>query len=218
MLLERLFNAASSGRAERKVYSEINPRHIGDGSRVPREFKEGEAYFKVRLSEMFLRDERRWWREFVPITVCLGQFIFDGKRQEVPFVVSNQLLRADEKYVNGANIEYRNTTIIGPVPYVGDGISLFAALYRAKVNELSVGLFGFMGNLAKSFDVSGLSKYLDIAQPLAKGLEDVLGMRDVEFCMGIRNEIRDAGREKGLRETLIKLALSTGSIGKVASV
>jgi hypothetical protein len=175
----------------RKFSAPILQSNIEDGRHPVRTFERDRAYFQLRLSEMFLRNGRELWREFMPMTVFITEFIFDGKQQTVPFVVNNDILNSIQKYVEGNSIEYRNTKVAGPIPYCGGDISLFTGLYRTKINDLSVGFFSFIGGLVQAFDASGLTRYLDVARPLGAGLTSLLGMKDVEFCLGTRDELSE---------------------------
>jgi hypothetical protein len=152
-------------------------------------FQPDKAYFQLRLSEMFLKNGRELWREFMPMAVLVTEFIFDGKQQTVPFTVSNDILSSIQKSVDGENVAYRNTKIAGPIPYSGGDLSLFTGLYRTKINDFSEGFFSLIGGVAQAFDTSGLSRYLDVAGPLGSGLANLLGMKDVEFRLGTRDEL-----------------------------
>src|ERR1022692_4720508 len=107
----------------RKFSAPILQSNIEDGRHPVRTFERDRAYFQLRLSEMFLRNGRELWREFMPMTVFITEFIFDGKQQTVPFVVNNDILNSIQKYVEGNSIEYRNTKVAGPIPYCGGNIS-----------------------------------------------------------------------------------------------
>lgn len=56
-------------------------------------FKANEAYFELRICEQFLRDQREYWNQYIPVTLVLGDFIYSGKRREIPFVVGPDLLK-----------------------------------------------------------------------------------------------------------------------------
>jgi hypothetical protein len=187
----KLYEFIKHAPAIRKFSAPILQSNIEDGLQPFRKFERDNAYFQLRLAEMFLKNGRELWREFMPMTVFLTEFIFDGKQQTVPFVVNNDILNSIQKYVDGNSIEYRNTRVAGPIPYCGGDISLFTGLYRTRINDLSVGFFNLIGGLVQAFDASGLTRYLDVARPLGAGLTSLLGMKDVEFCLGTRDELTE---------------------------
>jgi hypothetical protein len=188
----RLYDFIRRSPSLRKFSSGILEENVAGEEGKLRLVERDNSYFQIRLSEMFLKDGRELWREFMPMTVFIAEFIFDGKQETIPFIVNNETLSTIQKYVDGQSIEYRNTRIAGPIPYVGGDLSLFTGLYRTKTNDFSLAVFGFMGAIAQAFDVSGLSRYLDMSRPLSAGLANLLGMKDVEFRLGSRDVLTES--------------------------
>ncbi|HYK90726.1 MAG TPA: hypothetical protein VE398_18280 [Acidobacteriota bacterium] len=184
----RLFDIIKGQTTERKVYLRIPDERVLDPGEQGQSFEEDNSYFNIRLSEMFVHDERVLLRSFVPLSVAITEFIYQGKKQVVPFIVGNQLLKSIDPYVQGENVEFTNTNIAGPIPYLGGDVALYVGLYRAQAGDLSRKLFTLVGGILSSFDATGLSKYLDLAGPLGNGLADLLGMKEVEFRLGKRDE------------------------------
>ena len=184
----RLWDVIWSRPADRKLCFRVRNDYTLDRGDEAATFLQDDSYFGIRLSEMFIRDERVLLRTFVPLSVAVAEFIYDGKKQVVPYIVGNELLKSIDAYVQGAHVEFANTNIAGPIPYAGGGISLYMGLYRAQVNDLSQKLFGLVGTILSSFDTTGISRYLDLAEPLGAGLADLLGMKEVEFRLGKRDE------------------------------
>lgn len=189
--LERLWDIVKGRTTDRKLCFRIPDEQVFDAGNMSTIFREDDSYFGIRLSEMFIRDERVLMRTFVPLSVAITEFIYDGKKQTVPFIVGNQLLKSIDPYVQGAHVEFANTAIAGPIPYVGGDVALYTGLYRAQVNDLSRKLFNLLGGILSSFDATGLSRYLDLAAPLGAGLADLLGMKEVEFRLGKRDEFTE---------------------------
>ncbi|GAX60655.1 hypothetical protein SCALIN_C13_0170 [Candidatus Scalindua japonica] len=191
MGLKEFFQNITSEQTKRKFYNRIPGDHVEGFS--PDEFVPNKSYFEIQLSEMFLRDKSEYWRDFIPLSIVVSDFIYDGRRHIIPFFVENQLLKESEvkRHTKGEYVEYLNTRVAGPIPYVGDNISLFVGLYRVKVNDLAENLFNFLQNIVKTFDNPMLSTYLRIAKPLGEGLPRLLGMKDVEFRLGTRDEFKD---------------------------
>jgi len=186
--LGKLLEILKGHQNEQKLCMRIPDEQVLDAGMQSQSFEEDNAYFEIRLSEMFIRDGRVMLRSFVPLTVAVTEFIYDGSRAVVPFIVGKQILKSVEQYVNGESVEYKNTSIAGPIPYLGGKVALFVGLYRTQVNDISRKLFGLLGGILSRFDATGLSRYLDIAGPLGAGLGDLLGMKEVEFLLGKRDE------------------------------
>jgi hypothetical protein len=194
MTLEQLTETILRNRTVRKFYAPITEDHILDDDHKPEMFEPGEAYFVLSLSEMYLRNRREYWRGFVPICIVISEFFYNNERQVVPFFVSNQLLRSIENLVKGERVEYRNTTVAGPLPYMGDNVCLFVGLFRLAVSDLAKTLFGFVEHITDAFSIAGFSSYLNLAKVVTSGLPDLLGMKAMEFRFGTRDEFSSAKR------------------------
>jgi len=191
-LVTSLFERLKSSATKPKTYLEIPPANVLDDY-GKEEFVVDESYFRISLSEMFLRDRREYWNEYLPFAVLVGEFSFDDEWRSVPIFVGKDLLKSIEKFIEGHYVEYKNATVLGPLPYKGGGISLFLGLCRLRSSDLAEGMLGIIGDVAHSFDVVGLSRYLDIAAPLGRGIEKIMGMKDVELRFGMRRVFDDSG-------------------------
>ncbi len=185
--LQRLKGAA----AERKFYATIKDDHVLDEGFTSNPIEPNQDYFQIRLSEMFLRDRREYWREFVPLGIVASEFIYGGQRRSFPFFVGSGLLKGLEEYVEGEQVEYRNTRVVGPIPYRGDDVGLFVGLYRVQVSDLAKSFFSVLEKIIGAFDITKLSKYLDIAEALGKGLSILLNIKAVEYRLGMMNVFSD---------------------------
>jgi hypothetical protein len=123
-------------------------------------------------------------REFSPLAVLLTEFVYAQERRGFPFLVGSQALKDLQDYVGGEHVEFRNTRVVGPVPYVGDDVSIFLGLCRTVTNDVSDHLFKLLDTITKTFDTTGLTRLVDIAGPLRSGLSDLLGMKNVELRLG----------------------------------
>jgi len=177
--------------AERKFYQVIPDEHILDEAYTSGDIEPNKDYFEVRLSEMFLADKRKYWVNFAPLGIVVGEFLYDTtegpKGHTVPFLVGTQLIKSKEKYVEGQSVEYYNTRIAGPIAYLGDDVGLFVGLFASQVDNLAENLFSFLETIVKTFDVSVISNYLTIARPLLDGLNKLLGIQQVQFRFGMRD-------------------------------
>ena len=110
----------------------------------------------------------------------------------VPFVVGPSLLKKIEQIEGNENVRYRNTRVVGPTPYLGDQVSLFTGLFRMKSKDWALQAIGLLETVAKTFDSTKLSSYMNIARPLTEGIESFLGMGDnMQLRIGHRTEFSD---------------------------
>jgi len=182
-----------------KFYYQLPDRQILPAGTISRVFQPNECYFEIRLAEMFLADKRAYWEEYIPLGVILSDFIYNGQRHSVPFLVGNQLLKPIEQYLEGEYVQYLNTRIAGPIPYLGDDLALFVGLFRSRVGNRAETLFSFMETLVDAFDLGQISPYLKIAQQMSDGLGNLLGQagQGVEYRMGNRDVFVDPALNPG---------------------
>lgn len=196
-LIGDLIDRIRSGTQVPRFYQRIPRDHVLDRGVTSEVIEPRKSYFEVRLSEMFLHDKREYWVKFIPFAIAVTEFLCNDDtlsvhRESVPFMVNNQLLGSKEQYVENNQVEYRNTRVAGPVPYLGDDIVLFVALYRAKVGDLSEKLFGFLGNLVGFFDVGCFSTYLEIGRQVKEGLSGVLNIeKALQYRLGQHDTFTD---------------------------
>ncbi|CAM1344010.1 hypothetical protein [Tenacibaculum amylolyticum] len=150
------------------------------------------SYFEISLTEQFLRDKREYWKEYIPLTVFLTDFIYDDKRSSFPFVVGPDLLKNIEQLEGNESIRYKNTRIVGPTPYRGDNIAIFSGLFRIRTVDWAAQTIGLLENVAKAFDATKLTSYINIADPLLNSIENFFGMgKDTQLRIGQRREFKD---------------------------
>lgn len=172
---------------QRNFYGRLdNQRVLGEPLRTEG-IQEGDGYFQIRLAEMFLKDKRRWWFGFNPMTIAVTDFLYNNARKSVPVYIGNQILQSVEKQVGNQKVEYRNTNILGPVAYCGGDVGLFVGLFRVQVNDFSRQLFDFLETIIGSFSLTQLGPYLSLADNVGKGISGLLGMEEVQLQVGHRN-------------------------------
>jgi hypothetical protein len=184
--LSNFLNVLKKQPMERKHYSVIHQDRVMDTGFESAVIRPNEDYFTIRLSEMHLTDAREYFRNFVPMAILVSDFTYAQNRETIPFLVDNSLVNF-ESLMEGKSIEFKNTRVAGPIPYIGDDVALFTGLFRLEVSDMAKSLFTLLENLVKTFDPSGLSKYLTVAKSLGQSLPSVLGMEKCEFRLGARD-------------------------------
>src|SRR5215472_10537147 len=120
-----------------KTYRRIADDHVLDPGYSAKAFEPDQTYFTISLPKMFLADARRLWQGLAPLTVAVTEFQYGGQRQSAPMVVGKDLLSSVQQYLNGENVDYRNTRIFGPCPYSGGPVALFMGLFQTPANSPS---------------------------------------------------------------------------------
>jgi hypothetical protein len=191
-----MLNRLKSSPALKKAYFPVPSTNVFDGFQE-RPFVAGEGYFRIRLTEMFLKDGREYWRMFLPFVLMVSEFSFDGKKCTVPVFAGKDLLKSIEKYIGDEAVDYRNTTMIGPTPYVDGDLSVFVGLFRNKTEDLADELIGLVNDVGRVFQIGELSQYLKLIAPLGRGVAAVLGIKDLEMRIGVRDEFAEKKLKTG---------------------
>ncbi len=152
-LVQRLLRSRNDGKA----YARLPDGNVLDATPDAGELAADGGYFEILLSQMYLRDSRELWYNYLPFALVAVDFLYKDRREAVPFLVGNRLLGAIEKAVEGQQVEYLNTKVAGPIPYAGDDVGLFVGLFRAPVSDLSKSLFDLLQGVVGAFDVAQIS-------------------------------------------------------------
>jgi hypothetical protein len=151
----------------------------------------GAGYFQVRLASMFLRDERRWFQEVVPVTFVLADFNYGKDTVRQPFFVSNQMLSLMPEGIDPGKlrVRFRDTLVAGPTPYTGGDVGLFVGLFRSSIRDWRRDMFSVLETLFGSVDVGLLSQYVKMADKLSDQIFRCLGGEDIECLLAERRVI-----------------------------
>jgi hypothetical protein len=159
-----------------------------------------ETYFEIRLSQLHLQYRRENWRQFIPLASLMTQFLYAGERRTVPFVVGPELLASVPQLDKRDEVEFRNIRVVGPYPYAGDDLELFAGLFRVVTGDWAGPVLSLLESVTKAFDLSKLSSFVSVTEPLVSGIEQLLGMRDVELRMAMYRQMATPSDETAQRQ------------------
>lgn len=161
---------------------ELDDPEAGAGSTGSAGYDERSGeYFQIRLSEMYLTDQRRWHREVAPASFLFTDFQYDGKEVRRPFFVSNSLLPeipiGDD--ARTLRVHFANISVLGPVPYTGGDVDLFVGLFQTPLVDWRKSLFQVFEKLFGAFAPSPVSPWLEKFDSLSADLLACLGLKDV---------------------------------------
>lgn len=142
------------------------------------------TYFFIHLCEMFLHNRQQFWQSFTPMAIAFCEFAYGSGRASVPIYIGKNLIEALDMPAQGNHIEYLNTRVVGPVPYLGQEVSLFLGLFGLPAQNVAKGAFDFAEGLLKVFKISPLGDYLKIAKTVEKGISGILGLNQARMQLG----------------------------------
>jgi hypothetical protein len=136
--------------------------------------KSGENYFRLTLSEMFLTDERDWFKSWHPAAYVAIRFRFGDKEEILNHIAGPSALQGiDIGNVNrGVAINYPITAL---VPYNGGDIEIEAGLVAVEGEDDVKRLLKVLGDFSKALAVPQISTAINFATPLADGAAELLG-------------------------------------------
>jgi len=164
-------------------------------SKLGTDLQPHEDYFQVRVNEMFLTYDRKWFAAYAPMVFTIAEFTYNQEMQTVPFVVGPTMM----KQLFGNDIPphmiFSNTRVAGLHPYRGGRLVLTIVLYRVQRKNYGDQFLQIIESAAGVLDFSTtLSTYVKIAGVVLDGIEALLGLGKTNPLVGLRIELdRDAG-------------------------
>lgn len=148
----------------------------------------GGGYFQIHLAEMYLQYERALWQTYAPATLVVCDFKYGQSDVRVPFFVSTQLLAGiAAANLDKTRVRFHDTRVLGPVPYVGGQVGVFAGLFRTVIKDQRKALFSVFEKIMGTPIAAGLGPYVQLADKISDELMGMLGMSDVECIVAERN-------------------------------
>jgi hypothetical protein len=149
-------------------------RVVGDNSsRV--QLEEEKHYFRLWLSEMYLAQDRDWFKELYPVVHSLICFDFGNKRVEIPLIMGN-LNFANVNVNNLSNVIRLNYAMTHLMPYNGGTIEINMGLMAMPGSDTLEKFIKVMGNFSGLLNVPELSTAIKLAPSLVEGVEELFGM------------------------------------------
>ncbi|NJM72098.1 MAG: hypothetical protein HC862_18995 [Scytonema sp. RU_4_4] len=143
----------------------------------------GEAYCRLWLVEMRLARDVSWFRERYPVVHTAIRFNYDGKPVTIPYLAEPGHLKelAKENLNRVIQCNYPLTPLF---PFNDGLVELQAGLF-SMVNSDPVGKFiKTMGRFSELLPVPELSAVLKLAEPVYRGIEDLIGAGEGQLELG----------------------------------
>jgi hypothetical protein len=139
------------------------------------------AYFVIRLKEMYLRSTRKLWRKFYPM---LHGYVSYGKSEEHTVAGPGQLKELGDANLDRiVNLNYR---LAGPIAYKGGDVSILTGLYSVPGQDATRALIDMISTVA-SLGGLAIGSYVQIANAVKIGVENVVGLNEARLELGIRD-------------------------------
>lgn len=136
-------------------------------------------YLRVWLAEMFLRDDRLLFREFVPVVHSVVRLHYAEKpTQELPYVAGPQDVGLGKTLGKGIQLNHPLTNLL---PFRGGTVSLSAGLFAYQEKDFFQGLSQVLHGVTGLLNVGQLSLALKVADSAIDGISNLLGAADKQI-------------------------------------
>ena len=142
------------------------------------EIMPGQAYFIIRLNEVFLARSRTLWRKYYPVVHAWGA---TEAGQEHGLAAPTQLQQVNDAGLD--RVVTLNARLIGPTPYRGGDVSLVAGLYSVPGDDAAQALITTVSALTVL--VGSAVPTGSIAKVVTDGVDNVLGLSNTTLRLGI---------------------------------
>jgi hypothetical protein len=149
------------------------------GETAGQSIEQDQAYFVVRMREMYVRNARVLWRKFYPV---LHGYVTHQQSEEHSIAGPGQLRELGE--ANLERIVNLNHRLAGPTPYRGGEVRLLCGLYSVPGQDAAKVLINTVGALAGLGGIA-LGQVPQIAGLVKEGVENVLGLNESTLQMGV---------------------------------
>jgi hypothetical protein len=147
-----------------------------------------QTYFTVRVNELHLAENRKWWHEYDPLVLVVTEFNYGRERVAIPTVVGPNLIRRQsqsDKPVYGTVL--LDTRVTGPHPYRGGDVDISCSFYAVERVNYAKALLRCVDNLSEAIggpaDMAAIAK---TGSALVAGLDGLLGLQETRYLAGHR--------------------------------
>ena len=146
----------------------------------------GEHYFRLSVSEMFLKNDREWFSAWQPAVYVALRFRFGDKDEQFNHVAGPSSLGDFDAGRLNQDVSV-NLAITPLLPFNGGQIEIEAGLVAVKGADDVKTLLKVLGDFSKVLAVPQLSSALGFAAPLADGISDLLGVKGNRSVLRLRD-------------------------------
>ncbi len=140
-----------------------------------------QAYFVLRMKEMYLQHTRILWRKYYPM---LRSYVKYASKEELSVTGPGQLKELGE--TNPDRVLNLNHPLAGPIPYKGDDVTVVAGLYAVPGQDATKALIDTVGQLAALGGVA-LGQALQVTNIVKSAVEGIVNMGETTLSLGVED-------------------------------
>jgi hypothetical protein len=209
MAMKELLDSLSTGwaalRERQQPNSKIYTVDSTDGATAGMSgtvIKRNAMYFSVRINEMRLSNNARWFSVYDPLVVVVVEFGYGKTRVAIPSVIGPQLLAGHVKSgVPQFGTVLNNVRVTGPHPYLGGPIDISVQLYRVQRENHANAMLKIVESLSRAAGAGQLAAIAQTGATLLQGLESLIGLEETIYLAGQRMSLAHTPLEPLKAET-----------------
>jgi hypothetical protein len=174
------------------VYAPIPASNVaGDGAggdaAVP-----GRDYFRLWVSEMYLRKDVNWFKTWHPAVHSLVRYTYGTRQVDIPQIAGElDLNGVDESHLERVvQLNYQLTTLI---PFSGGAVKIAAGLLAMEGQDYLKRFIKVLSDFSGLLAQPQLSAALNLVGPVATGIEELLGATNGQLHLGMHQTFASAG-------------------------
>ncbi len=174
-------------KSRQLFWRSLDPAHL-IGVPAPRSIEAGQAYYSIRLCEMYLAAARKLWRQIYPMVHCYSR---SGAVESHAIASPGQL--SDLGDANLDRIANLNLRLSGPTPCTGEEMSLLIGLYAIPSHDSAKALIDVVSAFA-ALDPTAIGKAVSLSGLVKSGVESILGLDQATLHLGVRDSFNPVSR------------------------
>jgi len=178
--------------AAKYFYHPIARDHVENPQYAEGPLEAGVHYFRLWLTEMYLKNDHVWFVDRHPAVHSFVRFQFGTKVVEIPYLAGEFKLQG----LNSNNLDRviaLNYPLTALMPFNGGVVELMAGLVSMKGNGSLKSFIKVVEDFSALLNVPQFSTALSVAEPVASGVQELLGGANGELRLGLHQTYTGAG-------------------------
>ncbi len=176
----------------RKYKTPFLPEYRVDVSYDATPIKAGEAYCRIWLVEMRLAQDVEWIKERYPVVHAAVRYHYGSQVVTIPYLASPGNLTNDLGKDNLNRVIQYNHPLTPLFPFNQGLVELQAGLFSMAASDPIGKFIKTMGRFSELLPVPELSSVIKLAEPVYRGIEDLLDIGERRLELGYQQTFSDA--------------------------
>jgi hypothetical protein len=131
---------------------------------------------EVRVSQIWLTQERELWSEYQPFAAVVTEFLHEGTERALPAMLGSSELSGKITQIEAEDaIEIRNIRVAGPTPYEGDDVRVLSTLFRVETKNWAARTLTIVEQITGAVGVPSLIAAKTVADAVVSGISQFVG-------------------------------------------